>query len=70
MSVISIPSAVLSVESLEASSVVSGNPVVSNIVLWSSDDGGWIQGIWEMTPGVVTDTEAERFLLSTAGRRR
>ena len=67
---ISIPSAVLSVESLEASSVVSGDPVVSNIVLWSSDDGGWIQGIWEMTPGVVTDTEADEIFVVHSGKAK
>ncbi|MFF3275024.1 hypothetical protein ACFYWU_29450 [Streptomyces chrestomyceticus] len=37
--------------------VVRGEPVVTGTALWDSPDGKQVRGIWQITPGVVTDTE-------------
>ncbi|MEF3115760.1 hypothetical protein RB636_21520, partial [Streptomyces chrestomyceticus] len=34
------------------------NPVVTGTALWDSPDGKQVRGIWQITLGVVTDTEA------------
>ncbi|WEB43165.1 cupin domain-containing protein [Streptomyces yunnanensis] len=55
-------------EPLDPEQVVSGDPVVTGKVLWESPDGSQIRGIWQITPGVVTDTEANELFVVVSGR--
>ncbi|MFB7631536.1 cupin domain-containing protein [Streptomyces sp. NPDC056149] len=55
-------------EPLDPEQVVSGDPVVTGKVLWESPDGCQIRGIWQITPGVVTDTEANELFVVVSGR--
>ncbi|KUJ68470.1 hypothetical protein ACZ90_18470, partial [Streptomyces albus subsp. albus] len=63
-----IPDAELVPEPLDPSQIVSGDPVVTGKVLWESPDGKQIRGIWQITPGVVTDTEANELFVVVSGR--
>ncbi|MCL6298476.1 cupin domain-containing protein [Streptomyces kronopolitis] len=58
----------LEVEPLDPAQIVSGEPVVTGKVLWESPDGRQIRGIWQITPGVVTDTEANELFVVVSGR--
>ncbi|MER7763997.1 cupin domain-containing protein [Streptomyces sp. NPDC097619] len=66
--VVAIPDAELEVEELDPAQIVSGEPVVTGKVLWESPDGGQVRGIWQITPGVVTDTEADELFVVISGR--
>ncbi|WP_035805381.1 cupin domain-containing protein [Kitasatospora mediocidica] len=63
-----IPDAVLEPEPLDPSQIVSGTPEVTGKVLWESEDGRQARGIWQITPGVVTDTEADELFVVISGR--
>ena len=63
-----VADAVLEPVALDASQVVAGAPEVSELVLSESADGRVVRGIWQMTPGVVTDTEADELFVVLAGR--
>lgn len=68
VSVTDFPDAELEVEELDPAQIVSGTPVVTGKVLWEAEDGSQIRGIWQITPGVVTDTEADELFVVVAGR--
>ncbi|MFG2097044.1 cupin domain-containing protein [Streptomyces sp. NPDC048612] len=53
---------------LDPFQIVSGEPVVTGKVLWEAPDGRQIRGIWQITPGVVTDTEANELFVVVSGR--
>ncbi|REJ04199.1 DUF861 domain-containing protein [Microbacterium bovistercoris] len=53
-------------EALPASDVVEGAPTTAVAVL--DDTGEREIGIWEMTPGVATDTEADELFVVLSGR--
>jgi uncharacterized protein len=55
-------------EPLDPSQIVSGKPEVTGKVLWESPDGRQLRGIWQITPGVVTDTEANELFVVVSGR--
>ncbi|MFF0552423.1 cupin domain-containing protein [Streptomyces sp. NPDC004311] len=55
-------------EDLDPAQIVSGAPVVTGRVLWESADGTQIRGIWQITPGVVTDVEADELFVVVSGR--
>ncbi|MFI6050174.1 cupin domain-containing protein [Streptomyces violascens] len=55
-------------EPLDPEQIVSGAPEVTGKVLWESADGKQIRGIWQITPGVVTDTEADELFVVVSGR--
>ncbi|MFP3990563.1 cupin domain-containing protein [Streptomyces sp. E11-3] len=63
-----IPDVALEPEPLEAEQIVSGEPEVTGKVLWESADGRQLRGIWQITPGVVTDTEANELFVVVSGR--
>lgn len=63
-----IPDAVLEPEPLEPGQIVSGEPEVTGKVLWESADGKQVRGIWQITPGVVTDTESDELFVVVSGR--
>ncbi|MGW1273444.1 cupin domain-containing protein [Streptomyces sp. NPDC002491] len=62
-----VPDAALEPDPLDPAQIVSGSPQVSGKVLWQSDDGRQIRGIWQITPGVVTDTEADELFVVVSG---
>ncbi|MFJ2826010.1 cupin domain-containing protein [Streptomyces sp. NPDC087263] len=63
-----IPDVELEPEPLDPAQIVSGAPVVTGKVLWESADGRQLRGIWQITPGVVTDTEANELFVVVSGR--
>lgn len=63
-----IADADLEPDPLDPAQIVSGEPVVTGKVLWESPDGQQIRGIWQITPGVVTDTEANELFVVVSGR--
>ncbi|MBB2915558.1 hypothetical protein FHS43_006881 [Streptosporangium becharense] len=58
----------LSPEELAPGQILAGSPRVSSIELWSSPDGGQSRGIWEITPGTVTDVERDEVFVVLTGR--
>ncbi|GAA2103051.1 cupin domain-containing protein [Kitasatospora saccharophila] len=63
-----VPDAELEPEPLDPGQIVSGTPEVTGKVVWESADGRRIRGIWQITPGVVTDTEADEMFVVLSGR--
>ncbi len=63
-----IPGAGLEPEPLDPAQILSGTPEVSGRVLWQSEDGRQLRGIWQITPGVVTDTESDELFVVISGR--
>jgi hypothetical protein len=53
-------------EPLPPAQVVAGAPTTGTLVL--DDAGGVETGVWEMTPGTATDTEADELFIVIAGR--
>ncbi|MET8754049.1 cupin domain-containing protein [Streptomyces sp. NPDC059104] len=68
VSVADVPDSELETEDLDPAQIVSGTPVVTGKVLWEAEDGSQIRGIWQITPGVVTDTEANELFVVVGGR--
>lgn len=68
VSVADVPDSELEAEDLDPGQIVSGAPVVTGKVLWEARDGSQIRGIWQITPGVVTDTEANELFVVVSGR--
>ncbi|MFF9127252.1 cupin domain-containing protein [Streptomyces sp. NPDC014889] len=65
--VLHVPDADLVPEPLEPEQIVSGTPEVTGKVVWESADGKQVRGIWQITPGVVTDTEADELFVVISG---
>ncbi|GAA2788590.1 cupin domain-containing protein [Kitasatospora sp. CM 4170] len=63
-----IPAAELEPDPLDPAQIVSGTPEVSGRVLSESADGRQLRGIWQITPGVVTDVEADEMFVVLSGR--
>ena len=53
-------------DAIDPASVVSGSPRVRSTVLAADDTVE--RGVWEITPGVVTDVEADELFVVVAGR--
>jgi uncharacterized protein len=53
-------------DELDPARIVSGHPVVSSVVLHADD--GVERGVWQITPGVVTDEEADELFVVISGR--
>ncbi|MEW2556446.1 cupin domain-containing protein [Streptomyces zhihengii] len=62
-----VPDLDLDPEPLDAGRILSGTPEVSGKVIWESEDGRRIRGVWQITPGVVTDTEADELFVVLSG---
>ncbi|MFJ5260004.1 cupin domain-containing protein [Streptomyces sp. NPDC088387] len=65
--VVHVPDAELEPEPLEPGQVVSGLPEVTGKVVWESEDGRQIRGVWQITPGVVQDIEADELFVVLSG---
>ncbi|PWI41475.1 cupin domain-containing protein [Streptomyces sp. ICBB 8177] len=62
-----VADAELAPDPLDPEQIVSGTPEVTSAVLWRSPDGAVEHGIWQITPGVVTDTEADELFTVVSG---
>ena len=56
----------LTPDALDPATIISGEPRTSSLVLHEGD--GIERGIWEITPGVVTDVEADELFVVLSGR--
>ncbi|MGF1425728.1 cupin domain-containing protein [Kitasatospora sp. LaBMicrA B282] len=63
-----IPDADLEPDPLDPAQILAGTPEVTGRVLWQSADGRQLRGIWQITPGTVTDTEADELFVVLSGR--
>ncbi|MEV6973929.1 cupin domain-containing protein [Kitasatospora sp. NPDC093806] len=61
-----VPTAELEPDPLDPAQIVSGSPEVSGLVL--DESAGQVRGIWQITPGVVTDVEADEVFTVLSGR--
>jgi hypothetical protein len=70
MPTLAVPAAevILEPEDLDPSQIVSGDPRTSGAILSRSDDGRILRGVWECTPGVVTDVEQDELFVILEGR--
>ncbi|MBJ7472943.1 MAG: cupin domain-containing protein, partial [Solirubrobacteraceae bacterium] len=66
--VFDVAGAVLTPLPLDPAQVVSGAPTTAYAVLDVSADGRVERGIWEHTPGVTTDVEADELFVVVSGR--
>ena len=53
---------------LDPSAIVEGSPQVSELVLATSPDGRVVRGVWQITPGVIEDVEADELFVVVSGR--
>jgi uncharacterized protein len=53
---------------LDPATIVEGSPEVSERLVWESPDGRISRGVWQITPGVVTDVEADELFVVISGR--
>ncbi len=65
---IGVTTAALEADPLDPDQIVAGHPEVSHRLVDSSGDGRVQRGIWQITPGVVTDTEADEMFVVLTGR--
>jgi uncharacterized cupin superfamily protein len=65
---VDVVSCELEPDELDPAQVVSGAPETRVRVLHTSPDGRVERGIWEITPGVVTDVEADELFVVVSGR--
>lgn len=65
----SVPAADLRLEPspLDPAQIVAGTPETADLVLWESADGRITRGVWEITPGVVTDVELDEVFIVLSG---
>ena len=65
---VDVASIVLDPGDLDPASIVGGSPETREALLWSSDDGRILRGVWEITEGVVTDVEEDELFVVVSGR--
>jgi uncharacterized cupin superfamily protein len=65
---LSVAEVELVADELDPDSVISGDPHVSSLELWASEDGTQSRGIWQITPGTVTDVELQEMFVVVSGR--
>jgi uncharacterized cupin superfamily protein len=68
-----VADAVLTPDDLDPAQVLAGDPRVASVVLHESTAAGpggrtVERGVWEITPGVVTDVEADEVFVVLSGR--
>jgi uncharacterized cupin superfamily protein len=65
---VAIAAAELEEEQLDPDNVLEGDPHTSGRVVWESADGRIVRGIWQCTPGVLRDVEADEMFVVICGR--
>lgn len=63
-----IPDADLEPDPLDPDTILEGSPETTGIVLHESEDGAITRGLWQCTPGKVTDVEADEMFVVVSGR--
>jgi uncharacterized protein len=63
-----IPDAELEPDPLDPGSILEGTPETTGVVLFESEDGTVTRGLWQCTPGKVTDVEADEMFVVVSGR--
>ena len=58
----------LDADELDPGDVLAGDPATASKTLWTSKDDTVHHGIWEITPGTVTDVEADELFVVLSGR--
>ena len=53
---------------LDPETILEGSPEVSELVLDTSADGRVVRGVWQITPGVIEDVEADEVFVVVSGR--
>jgi uncharacterized cupin superfamily protein len=53
---------------LDPETILEGSPEVSELILATSPDGRVVRGVWQITPGVVVDVEADEIFVVVSGR--
>jgi uncharacterized cupin superfamily protein len=66
--VLSVTGLDLDDDPLDPAAIVSGAPEASSCELSVSADGSVRRGVWQITPGVVTDVEADEMFVVVGGR--
>jgi uncharacterized protein len=66
--VVDVAALELEPDELPVDQVVAGTPQVSSRVLDVSADGRIERGVWQITPGIVTDVEADELFVVVTGR--
>jgi uncharacterized cupin superfamily protein len=66
--VIHVSSLALQPVALPPEQVVEGEPRISHALISSSPDGRVERGVWEMTPGAISDVEADEVFVAVRGR--
>jgi uncharacterized cupin superfamily protein len=70
MTTFAVPVAAVELRPLELDpeQVLEGTPQTSGAVLSTSPDGRVERGVWQITPGVVRDVEADELFVVISGR--
>ena len=63
-----IADADLEPEPLDPDNILDGTPETTGVVLFESEDGRVTRGLWQCTPGRVTDVEADEMFVVVSGR--
>jgi uncharacterized cupin superfamily protein len=58
----------LDADELDPADVLAGAPATASAPLWQAAGGAVEHGIWEITPGTVTDVEADELFVVLSGR--
>ena len=66
--VVAAGDAALAADELDPTDVLAGKPETASTQLWRTDGGAVDLGIWEITPGTVTDVEADELFVVLSGR--
>jgi uncharacterized cupin superfamily protein len=65
--VLRVAHAALEADELDPTTVLAGDPATASRELWTAHDGTVQHGIWEITPGTVTDVEADELFVVLSG---
>jgi uncharacterized cupin superfamily protein len=65
--VLRVADAELVTDELDPTTVLAGDPVMASRELWTAKGGTVQHGIWEITPGTVTDVEADELFVVVTG---
>lgn len=65
--VLRVADAALEPDELDPTTVLAGDPAMASRALWTAKGGTVEHGIWELTPGTVTDVEADELFVVLSG---
>ena len=66
--VVNVMQLALDDDPLDPGQIVAGDPQVTHRLIDAAADGRVQRGVWQITPGVVTDTEADEMFVVVSGR--